>query len=158
MEVLNDYNEPARLVGRKSKSVETDDEKEPTKESIREPSESVACVAPSLRSGRSRGTAASCPAAAHAGLLLKVKMEVINNNNQPVRLVDWKSKCVETDDEEESTKESVQCVCRSKKPNTKQPRLRVKKREQEYVHLISMDARLLALHYGIQAPRRSRAP
>ncbi|KAF8510925.1 hypothetical protein BU17DRAFT_97659 [Hysterangium stoloniferum] len=35
MEVLNDDNEPARLVGQKSKSVETDDEKEPTNKPIR---------------------------------------------------------------------------------------------------------------------------
>ncbi|KAF8516029.1 hypothetical protein BU17DRAFT_93141 [Hysterangium stoloniferum] len=55
-------------------------------------------------------------AAARASVLLKAQMEGFNDGNEPARLVSRKSKRVETDDEEEPTKESAQGVRRSKKP------------------------------------------
>ncbi|KAF8526340.1 hypothetical protein BU17DRAFT_62316 [Hysterangium stoloniferum] len=93
-------------------------------------------------------------AAARAGLLLKMQMEVFNDDNEPARPVGRKSKRVETDNEEEQTKVSIWGVCRSKKPKHELGRTCFglsNKPEHDCVRLFRRTAHVFVLPYHIHA-------
>ncbi|KAF8515369.1 hypothetical protein BU17DRAFT_67956 [Hysterangium stoloniferum] len=88
------------------------------------------------------------------GRLIRRRWEVFNNDNEPARLVGWKSRRVETDDEEEQTKESIWGVRRSKKPKHEPGRTCFglsNKPEHDCVRLLRRTAHVFVLPYHIHA-------